>query len=354
MTHPEIARQRLYNQNISRQVFTKPAEIVKYMGAVQAQDYAGAKWAVALRLKNCSDAAVEKAMANGSIIRTHVLRPTWHFVAPDDLHWMLDLTAQRIMNAAASLLRQLKLDSAVFKKSNDALAKALEGGKQLSRTELNEALKNAGIATDEQRLIHLLMRAELDKVICSGRRHGKQFGYAFFDDRIPAGNNPGREEALGELVKRYFISHGPATLHDFAWWSGLTLGDAKTGLEIVKNELISIPTTDAVYWTATPAEEINGKAPLAHLLPPFDEFTVAYSNRVPSVNARYTDKASSLVLLGPTIVLNNQVAGTWKRTLKKNSTVIDLNPFGNLNQAQTRAVEKAAERYRKFAAKSLI
>ncbi len=155
-------------------------------------------------------------------------------------------------------------------------------------------------------------------------------------------------------MKRYFISHGPATLHDFAWWSGLTLGDAKTGLEIVKNELISIPTTDAVYWTATPAEEINGKAPLAHLLPPFDEFTVAYSNRVPSVNARYTDKASSLVLLGPTIVLNNQVAGTWKRTLKKNSTVIDLNPFGNLNQAQTRAVEKAAERYRKFAAKSLI
>ncbi len=263
MTHLEIARQRLYNQCISGQKLKKPAEIVTYMGAIQAQDYAGAKWAIGTRLQKSSDVAIDKAMAKGSIIRTHVLRPTWHFVAPSDVIWMIELTAPRINAFNASMYRQLQLDSAVFTKSNDVLAKALEGGKQLNRAAMMHALQQAGVATNDLRFIHLLMRAELDKVICSGARQGKQFTYALFDDRVPPGNALSKEEALAELAKRYFKGHGPATLQDFTWWSGLAAADAKKGLEIVKPQVTCIKVDSREYWMTEDHTEVSGKAPVA-------------------------------------------------------------------------------------------
>jgi hypothetical protein len=347
MTEPEIAQQRLYTQHIAAQIFKTPAEIVKYMGAMQAQDYAGAKWAVGMRLQKSNDAAIDKAMADGSIIRTHVLRPTWHFVVPTDLRWMLDLTAHRIIALSASRERQLKLDTNIFKRSNDVLGKALAGGKQLNRLEMMDVLQQAGIDTNEQRFIHLLMRAELNQVICSGARQGKQFTYALFDDRVPKGNQPTKEEALAELVKRYFISRGPATLHDFAWWGGLTLADAKNGLESVKSGFTSTVVNGHTYWVAKDQPEINVKAPVAHLLPAFDEFAVAYSDRTAAVNSKYLVQARH-VIFDPSIVVNNQVVGTWKRVINKNSIEIILNPFGKPNKVQTKAIEMAQKRYQKF------
>ena len=284
MNNLEIAQQRLYNQRISGEKFKKPAEVVKYLGAVQAQDYAGAKWALGLRLQKSCDAAIDKALADGSIIRTHVLRPTWHFVSPADARWMIDLTAPRINAAAGTWFRKLKLDSVVFKQSNDALAKALQGGKQLNRAEVMAVLNRAGVATDDLRFIHLLMRAELDKVICSGGRQGKQFTYTLFDDRVATGNALAKEEALAELALRYFISRGPATLQDFTWWGGLATVDAKLGLEIAKPQLAKINVESREYWMAKDGPVINNKTSIAHLLPAFDEFAVAYKDRSAIVN----------------------------------------------------------------------
>jgi hypothetical protein len=347
MNNLEIAQQRLYNQRISGEKFKNPADVVKYLGAVQAQDYAGAKWALGLRSQRSSDAAIDEAMADGSIIRTHVLRPTWHFVAPADARWMIELTAPRINVAAGTWFRKLKLDNAVFKQSNDALAKALEGCKQLNRAEVMAVLNKAGVATDDLRFIHLLMRAELDKVICSGGRQGKQFTYALFDDRVPQGNVPAKEKALAELALRYFMSRGPATLQDFNWWSGLATIDAKLGLEIAKPQLVKINVESREYWMAKDVPVINNKAPIAHLLPAFDEFAVAYKDRSAIVNPKYVKQALH-VIFNPSIVVNNQVVGTWKRTLKKDAIDIILNPFGKLNKIQTKAIETAAERYRGF------
>jgi len=347
MINLDIAQLRLYNQHIAHQTFTKPGDIVKYLGAVQAQDYAGAKWALGLRLKGSTDAAIDKAMADGSIIRTHVLRPTWHFVTPADARWMIELTAPRINAFSASRYRQLQLDSAVFKRSNDALAKALEDNKQLNRAEMMAALNQAGVATDDLRFIHLLMRAELDKVICSGTRQGKQFTYALFDDRIPMSKPLAKEEALAQLATRYFTSHGPATLPDFTWWSGLSGADAKSGLEMVKPQLASTWVEGREYWMAKEQPIVNDKVPVAHLLPAFDEFAVAYSDRTAIVNPEYLTQARH-VIFDPSIVINNQVVGTWKRIIKKNAVDITLNPFGKLTKTQEKAVEAAAGRYRKF------
>jgi len=347
MTNLDIAQQRLYNQHISRQIFIKPAELVKYMGAVQAQDYAGAKWAIGLRLQKSSDDDIDKAMANGSIVRTHVLRPTWHFVSPDDLRWMLDLTAPRISAFSASWYRKLQLDSQVFSRSNDALAKALEGGKQLNRGEIKSVLEQAGVKTDDLRFIHILLHAELDKVICSGGRQGKQFTYALFDDRIPAGKTKPREEALGELAMRYFTSHGPATLQDFAWWSGLTLADAKTGLDLARASLTECEVNGIKRWMKQNEQELNIKTPVAHLLPAFDEFAVTYSDRTAAVNPKYLIEARH-VIFDPSIVINNQIAGTWKRTVMKNKIDVALSLFGKVNKTQTKAIKIAVQRYGKF------
>jgi hypothetical protein len=346
MTSLDITKQRIRNQHIAAQVFKKPEEIVKWLGAMQAQDYAGAKWAVGLRLQNSCDAAVDKAMADGSIIRIHVLRPTWHFVSPTDIRWMIELTAPRINAFCASMFRKLQLDSAVFKQCNDALAKALEGGKQLNRMEVMAVLNNAGIATDDLRFIHLLMRAELDKIICSGGRQGKQFTYALFDDRVPR-NSFSKEEALAELARRYFTSRGPATLQDFTWWSGLSATDAKSALEMVKSDLTKTIVDGMEYWFVPNDDISNTKAPVAHLLPAFDEFAVAYKDRSATVNARYVTQARH-VIFDPSIVVDNQVVGTWKRTINKTGVDITPHPFGNLSKTQTKAVETAMLRYRKF------
>jgi len=344
MTNLEIARQRLNNQYISHQIFKKPEDVVAHMGAVQAQDYAGAKWALGLRMQKSGDAMIDKAMADGYIIRTHVLRPTWHFIAPVDARWMIDLTAQRINAFSASRYRQLELDGPVFKKTNDALAKALDGSKQLNRLQVMQVINNAGVKTDDLRFIHLLMRAELDKVICSG---GRQFTYALFDDRVPAGAPFVKEEALAALAARYFKSRGPATLRDFAWWGGITMADAKTGLDAVKTGLTSLIAEGNEFWM--PIEQINkpGKSPGAYLLPAFDEFAVAYSDRTATVNPKYLTQARH-VIFDPSIVVNDQVVGTWKRKITGKKMDISLNFFGKVNKVQGKGVEAAVARYRKF------
>jgi len=231
MTISDIREQRLLNQHLASPHFIQPADIVYYMGAIQAQDYVGGKWAIAQRLKGATDKTIEDAFTNGSIIRTHVMRPTWHFVHPKDIRWMIQLTAPRIMAIAGTQHRQFQLNNSIFSKCEKAIQQAMEGGKQLIRNEIVEALEQAGVATNEQRFIHIMMQMELIGLVCSGGRQGKQFTYTLLDERVPATKPLDKQEALAALAERYFTSHGPATLQDYVWWSGLTVADAKTGLE---------------------------------------------------------------------------------------------------------------------------
>jgi hypothetical protein len=323
---------------------------VEYLGAVQAQDYAGAKWALAQRLQNApTDAAIEEALNGGKILRTHVMRPTWHFVTPTDIRWMLDLTAPRVKVAMAHMDRQLGLDKSILKKSNNTLRKALQGNRQLTRAELVPILKKAGIAVDGYRMGQLMGHAELDQVICSGGRQGKQFTYALLEERAPQARSLGREKALEELSRRYFKSHGPATLQDFVWWSGLTTTDARQGMEAVRSELEQETITDQTYWFSAPTAS-KGSLSSAYLLPSYDEYTVGYKDRRAIFDGSHVDKLSAFreSILTQVIVLDGQVAGTWKRTLKKREVVVELAPFAVLNKSQNQAVIAAAQRYGEF------
>ncbi|HEY9152176.1 MAG TPA: winged helix DNA-binding domain-containing protein [Anaerolineales bacterium] len=344
-----IIRYRLQNQQLVETKFERAEDVVRWMGAVQAQDFAAAKWAVGQRTKAATDSVVEKAFADGALLRTHVMRPTWHFVAPEDIRWLLKLTAPRVHVASAYQYRRLELDQAVFKRSNHIIEKALQGGKQLTRDELGLALKKGSIPAIDLRLTYIVMRAELDGVICSGARRGKQFTYALLDGRAPKAKTLTREEALAELTARYFRSHGPAALQDFAWWSGLMMADAKAGLEMVKSQFTHESVNDQTYWFSETKSAGRKISPAVCLLPNYDEYVVGYTDRsaiFDTANIEKLDSRGSPLM--NTIIINGQIAGIWKRTLKAKTVEIDLDPFKPLTKTEKQSLIKATERFGKF------
>lgn len=347
----DIARRRLTNQHLTAATLATPADVVRLLGAVQAQDYAGAKWAVALRTRGAVDGVVEQALTDGSIIRTHVLRPTWHFVAPADIRWMLALTAPRVKAVMAYYDRKLELDDALFRRSNAAIARALRDGKQLTRAELGQVLRRARIdVTGSQRLGHVAMRAELDAIICSGARRGKQFTYALLDERVPPAATLDRDEALLELTRRYFATRSPATANDFAWWSGLTVADATKGIQMAGPNLEREIVDDRTYWLAASQRSQSKTSPTAHLLPNYDEYFIGFKDRS-AIGRRL--KSSEIVtggdaLIAHVIVVDGQLVGGWKRTLETTRVVVQLNLLTRLRATEERAVASAADAYGRF------
>ncbi|HUI89209.1 MAG TPA: winged helix DNA-binding domain-containing protein [Anaerolineales bacterium] len=345
----DIPYLRLVNQHIVKSTFKKPEDVVRWLGAVQSQDYAAAKWAIAQREKNLTDSDIDQAFADGTILRTHVMRPTWHFVAPEDIRWLLALTAPRVHATNAYQYRRLELDKALFQRSNAVLTKALRDGHPLTRNELGLAFRQAGIEIDHLRLSYIIIHAELDALICSGARRGKQFTYALLDERAPANKTSTRDEALAELTRRYLTSRGPATEEDLIWWSGLSRNDGKAGIEMVKSKFENEKIDGKVYWFPSTSCRKN-PANNAFLLPNFDEYIVGYADRSAIFDSSHTQKldARSNPLFQHTIVINGQLAGTWKRTIKKDTVMIELHPFAPLTNSERKVVTIAAQNFGRF------
>ena len=321
------------------------------MGAVQAQDYAAAKWGVAMRTEGLSEADLDRAFESGAILRTHVMRPTWHFVTPADIRWLLGLTAARVNAASAYYYRRLELDDKVFGRSKAVLEKALQGGQYFTRTELGAILQEAGInPQDLLRLAYLIERAELDAVICSGPRRGKQFTYALLDERAPHARALDHDEALGELTQRYFTGHGPATVQDFAWWSGLTISDAEVGLEMAASQLTCEVIDEQTYWYSASMPVAPGPSPAVYLLPNFDEYIIGYKDRRAAFDKHHTKMGNPRdnIVFNHTILIDGRVTGTWKRSFKKGQLLFAARPFANLSAAEEDALASAIRRYGKF------
>ena len=353
MTSLDIAGARLFNQHLAGAPFETPAEAVRRLGAVQSQDYGAAKWALGLRVRGATDAAVEQAFNDGAILRTHVLRPTWHFVTPADIRWMQALTAPRVRPRFAYAYARLGLDQATLARSNALLEKSLRGGKQLTRTELVVLLRRTGLATDDSlRTIHILASAELDGIICSGPRRGKQHTYALLDERVPpAKSKMARDEAVAELARRYFTSRGPATLKDFMWWSGLAAADARAGVETNKAHLAREVVDGETYWlpASGPVSKRASRPASAYLLPNFDEYLVGYVDRSAiSDTPRANPLDSRGSILSNAIVIDGQAAGVWRRTFRKGGALIAMQTLAPLTPAKARAVTAAARRYGEF------
>jgi hypothetical protein len=349
MNLKEIANIRLINQQIERPRFKTVKDLVGWMGAMQAQDYGMAKWAIGVRLPDASDRIIETAINNGEIIRTHILRPTWHFVSAEDIYWMLALRAAQIKASLRTRSKQLGLTESIFSKSNTIMEDQLRGGKHLTREELLPELTQAGIPIDENRASHLLVRAELDGLVCSGAIKGRKQTYALLEERVSKTVLPTREEALARLAKKYFSSHGPASLPDFVWWSGLSAKDASHALELVKLDFQSETIESQTYWfPQTQTLPLTGKE-VAYLLPAFDEFIISYTDRhaaLPMEN--FSMSVSSNGIFRPIIVVNGQVTGIWKRTIKKDKVLMETTFFQSPDNSSLLLIEKAARGYGQF------
>ncbi|GAB4040525.1 winged helix DNA-binding domain-containing protein [Spirosoma jeollabukense] len=347
MTLSEIASYRLINQHIRESTFTKSADMVAWLGAVQAQEYGLSKWAIGLRLPQLTDADIEQEFTDGKILRTHLLRPTWHFVTPADIHWLLELTAPRVKAANAFMYRKMELNADIFAHSHDTIVKALEGGKQLTRTQLNTELANQGITADGIRLSCLMMQAELDGIICSGARQGKQFTYALLDERVPPAKALHRDEALAELTKRYFFSRGPATVKDFSTWSGLTISDVKKGIGLVKSHFLQEVLDNETYYFP-PANVVNTDGPLTRLLPIYDEYIMGYKDRRAILACKDSDRIASNFVFDQTIVIDGQLMGTWRRVINAKNIDLELTLFKKLSEPEQTALTDSINHFSRF------
>jgi hypothetical protein len=350
MQAEDIGLHRLVSQHIAHPTFERPDQVVSWLGAVQAQDYAGAQWSIGLRLPDATDADIERAVADKTIVRTWPMRGTLHFVAAKDVRWMVELLTPRIVAGAAARRRQLELDDAVLAHSREVLIAALQGGNCLPREALYLVFEEAQISTARQRGLHILWELAHEGLICFGPRQGKQYTFALLDEWLPGAKRLNRDEALAEMALRYFTSHGPATVQDFMWWTGLTARDARFGLEAVKDQLVREDVDGRSYWMSASGLEVQGRQPPVHLLPGFDEYLLGYRDRsaVLDSTSRGHVVPGDNGVFNPTIVIDGRIAGTWKRSVSKGAMNIAYSPFAPLRDVQTRAIAVAAERYARF------
>ncbi|RYZ55789.1 MAG: winged helix DNA-binding domain-containing protein [Sphingobacteriales bacterium] len=346
MTTKELIQYRLTSQHLAGQHLTDPAKLVQRLGAMQAQDFRMSKWAIGVRIPVVTVGAIEAALNEGRIIRTHVLRPTWHLVAAEDLGWMIALTGPHLKRTLASYNRNLGLDEATVATSNKIISKALEG-KNLTRSEIITVLERKGIHTDPMKASQIMFGIEVAGIACSGPTKGKEHTYALTEERVPSQAVLTKAEALFMLADRYFSGHGPASLKDFQWWSGLPAGEAREGLESVKSTLHAIlVNTETLYFKEQqPASVI----PELCMLPAFDEYLVGYKNRdavLPQVFSRQTITANGI--FKPVILNRGVVIGNWKAEQKKEEIVVHPSFFAPATARQEKLTRTVATSYIAF------
>src|SRR2546426_1023848 len=340
---PSLPPLRMRAQRLWGTRFDTPREVVRWLTALQAQEFSLAKWSIAQRTRGATKADVDRAFADGTIVRTHLLRPTWHFVLGEDIRWLLKVTAPRVNALNAYYNKEHELDKKVFTKSNTLITKALKGGAHLTRRELASALKRGGIRASGARLAYIVMRAELDAIVCSGAMRGKQHTYALLDDRTPLTKPLEREAALAELTRRYFTSRGPATVNDFSRWSSLTAVEGREGLALVGEELESQAVDGRTYWFGPASRAATDSSkPIIDLVQGYDEIIMSYGESrddsfrlggAPFVNA---------------VLLDGRLQGHWKPTAKRNSILIETVLNRALSREEATALDDAVDRYGKF------
>lgn len=351
-----IAQLRLVSQRLNAEKPISARDIVSWMGAIQAQDFPMAKWAIGVRSMGSTETIVDTAINKGEILRIHLLRPTWHFVAAEDIHWMLELSSAQIKSAQGSRDRALELTEEIYSKSNEVLEKTISVRGHLSREQLVAELNRAGIATDQNRAAHILSRAELEKIICSGPIVNGKPTYALLSERVPNARNLSKDEALAELARRYFTSRCPASLQDFRWWSGLSAGDANQALELVKSDFVAEKNDRNTYWLPQNNYTISPDQPSAYLLPTYDEFIISYTDRSATITAdldQQLKKISDRGVFRPIIIVRGQTIGIWKRTIRKDHMILDIELFKSVSPANLELIQQSAYEFGRFSGKQI-
>lgn len=335
---------RLSSQRLGGDL-TSPVAVVRWMLAMQAQDYTGAKWSIGIRCSSATDASVEQAIADREIVRSWPMRGTLHFVAAEDLGWMLRISGTRQSTTAAKRRADLGITDHELARAAELVTARLTGGRLIRRDDLLTAFEADGIPTTGQRGYLLIWNLAHSGLIVHGPVDGAQATFALLDEWVPRPRLLEGDEALGELASRYFASHGPATERDFAWWSSITLTDARVGIAIARPESLEI---DGVTYFHSP--RLEPARPAVHALPGFDEYMLGYQDRSAALDARWANRivpGNNGIFL-PTLVVDGQIVGTWKRTISASRVAAEIEPFVPLTARANAGFERALRRYGRF------
>jgi hypothetical protein len=342
MNASDIPSLRLASQQLGHGRMTTPEGMVSWLGAVQAQDYEGGLWSIGLRLPGSTRREVEKALDDRKIVRTWAMRGTLHMVPADDVGWILSLVAPRMVRLHARREKELGLTTEDLRKGRELVTAALEGGRSLTRPEIYRVFAEEGLSPEGQRGFHILFRLGIEAVICFGARRGKEHTFVLLDEWVGHGADPEREEALAELTRRYFTSHGPATLQDFSWWSSLPSADARAAIELLAREITTHEIGGKTFFSAAGQDLYTGHD--AHLLPPYDEFFIAYRDRSAFIDPADLARTGTRLSSFP-FIIGGRAAGTWKKVPRKGAMVIRTRSFARLDRADVDALDAAVERY---------
>lgn len=347
---PEILFKRLSNQRLFGQKFKNPEDAVSWLGAVQAQDFKPALWSLGVRTAYLNLEKLQTAYNEGKILRTHIMRPTWHFVTPENVDWIQKLTSARVKQKIKTYNKKLELTDQVFKKTSNIITRALRNKNYLTRQEVGAVLLQNGIKASGQRLGHIVCWAELDGLIVNGPMKGKQFTYALLAERAPKPRKLSTEESLAELAKLYFQSHGPALTKDFSWWSGLTLADAKLGVELNKPKLITETVNGKEYWLFPNSPKPGTGKPSLFILSVYDEYFIGISDRSLMLEDRFKNQIAKVgnALLTSLVMSNGKTIGVWKKRITKNIFEINLTLFRKLTGIEDDLLKKEVQRIGKF------
>jgi hypothetical protein len=333
MTYQEISHHRLVSQKLLDENKSSPQEIVHHLGAMQAQDYAMAKWAIGSRCGS-TEKEIEEAVNSAKIIRTHILRPTWHFVSAEDIYWMLDLSGPQVKRFTVSAAKKYGVDAKRLVQINSTIEKLLSGNNHLTRDEIMQELNIKKTSSEDFLSAAIMMNAELDGLVCNGRMKGKQITYSLLEERVSKPKTTlTKEEALSKLALRYFESHGPATLLDFSWWSGFAPTICKMAVNAIELQLNFVEIENQKYWLGKNSSDENSFRESVHFLPAFDEILISYKTREASILLEHQAKAfTNNGIFKPIILENGKVIGTWKRTIKKEHAKIETDFFNKTEQ----------------------
>lgn len=349
-----ITTLRMTSQQLLRPRFDRPKDLVAWMGAIQAQEYTMAKWAIGVRLQSGTLRAVEEALAKGEIIRTHLLRPTWHFVTAEDLPWIQQLCGPRIRAAYQSYARNLGITEELYLTCNRLIEQLIREKGHLTKLEIGTGLAEKGISFMPPHLNCFLFRAETDAIVCSGIDKNNKATYALWDERIPSTPPVTKEEALAKLATRYFQSHSPATLQDFTWWSGLSVTEARQAIGCIEDELMLEPFGSASFYIHKSCRSTYSDTPSAsnavfHFLPSYDEYLISYKDRSMAIDPVHYPKAFNRYgLFYPVILYKGQIVGNWNKAVKKGTVTVQTSFFQEKLRIPVALVKAAEHRYKTF------
>jgi hypothetical protein len=342
-----VLRRRIFTQCLVGPKLPEPEDAVRLLPAVQSQEDAHGFWSLGMRTRGSTYAEVKEAFDEGRILRTHMLRTTWHFVTPDDIRWILAATSPRVLTVFGSHFRSLGLDERTQQETGALVVNILEGGQHLTRKEIGAELERQGVTLGGERLTYIVMSAELRGLICSGPMRGAQHTYAVLDERVPPGLTYDKEEAQTELAFRFFKGHGPASLTDFTRWSSLTVTEAREAIQAAAARLDSTEVDGQTQWFDPTAPKPRSAQLTAHLLPLYDEAWLTYPKLNFETAAGHPHSPDMQLFTGSVIVRVRNV-GTWRRTITTKKLTIETDLAPGLDDRSHKAVHEAVERLTEF------